>query len=243
MNKITVTTSVMRIFGLFLVLMFGMQNAFATGGSCFGTQKDFDSTLLELYDADIANDGSDAAIIAEIEDKYGDSRAVMVMDMSNFTSLSFAHPFPTLLAHLRHILDDLTDISDDNDGEKIGEIADDLFILFPDVSTALTAAFEMQDHLSAQIANGETIFPDLSVGIGYADKLIRVGNNACIANAWAQEVNFTFGAGEESADDGEILLTADGLGQLENEIGVGNLPPGVDSITPAYTYYHLVNRL
>lgn len=158
-----------------------------------------------------------ADVDARIRATFGETLAVLVMDMAGFSRQTIRHGIIHFLAQI-HRMHALAGPSiEKNGGEVIKYEADNVFALFPDVGQAVSAALDL-DH-AMQAAN--TMLPDEydlhgEFGIGYGDILVVEDD------LYGSEVNLASKLGEDLAERGEILLTesararvADGARQFD----------------------------
>src|SRR5690242_9483248 len=113
-----------------------------------------------------------AEIDAKIEKAFGETLAVLVMDMSGFSRQTIRHGIIHFLAQIHRMHSIATPVVEGNGGEVIKYEADNVFAVFPDVTQAVTAALELDRSL--ELAN--TMLPEEydmhgEFGIGYGEIL------------------------------------------------------------------------
>lgn len=141
---------------------------------------------------------------AEFDAKYLYRKAILVMDLTDFTSSCFNGG--EIRAFLR-ILDAqkiCVPVLREHDAGLIRAFADDLVALFDDVGRSLDAAFEMHRRVqwSAERALAGEKPPRCCIGIGYGD-VYAIGPNL----AMGDEMNRASKLGEDTARGTETLVT------------------------------------
>jgi len=144
-----------------------------------------------------------AAIDEEITKLFGETVAVMVMDMSGFSRQTLRHGIIHFLAQIHRMHSIATPIVERHRGELIKREADNVFAIFSSVDDAVAAAIEMDAGLDA----ANTMLPDEydmygEFGIGYGEILVIENEDL-----FGSEVNLASKLGEDIAERGEILLT------------------------------------
>lgn len=159
--------------------------------------------------------GADIATIdARIWKIFGERRAVLITDMSGFTlrtdKFGITH-FLSLIHRMRALAEP---VILDHDGFLLKAEADNLFVLFRDIPSALLCARAL--HIAAGSYNLDTDADDrihFCIGIGYGDILL-IGDD----DAWGAEINRAFKLGEDTARAGETLLTPDACEKADAEL-------------------------
>lgn len=144
-----------------------------------------------------------AAIDEEITKLFGETVAVMVMDMSGFSRQTLRHGIIHFLAQIHRMHSIAAPIVERHGGELIKQEADNVFAIFSSVDEAVAAAIEMDAGLDA----ANTMLPDEydmygEFGIGFGEILVIEH-----ADLFGSEVNLASKLGEDIAERGEILLT------------------------------------
>jgi adenylate cyclase len=147
-----------------------------------------------------------AQISQDIWRRFGQTQAVLILDMAEFSHL----------AHCQGILEALTGIQDMNalvepeilaqQGRLIKFEADNAFAVFPEVAAAVQAALNI---FAAVAAAGIGV----SIGIGYGDILV-IEDPIGHADFYGDQVNLASKLGEDTARSGELMLTEAAYAQL-----------------------------
>lgn len=152
-----------------------------------------------------------AAIDQEITKVFGETLAVMVMDMSGFSRQTLRHGIIHFLAQIHRMHSIAAPIVERHNGELVKQEADNVFAIFASVEEALAAAVELDAGLDA----ANTMLPDEydmygEFGIGYGQILVIENQDL-----FGSEVNLAAKLGEDIAERGEILLTESAYQQIE----------------------------
>lgn len=163
------------------------------------------SELGRLLDTRNEHPESLTAIDAEIWERFGHTKAVLVLDMCGFSRLTMRHGITHFLSMIRRLGVLVRPVVATTGGRVVKAEADNLFAVFDDMPAALSAARTIQDRLS--VAN--TFLPEdwdlhASIGLGYGPTLL-VGDH----DLFGAEVNVASKLGEDVAGAGEILLSQD----------------------------------
>jgi adenylate cyclase len=147
-----------------------------------------------------------AQISQDIWRRFGQTQAVLILDMAEFSHLS----------HCQGILEALSCIQDMNalvepeilaqQGRLIKFEADNAFAVFPEVAAAVQAALNI---FAAVAAAGIGV----SIGIGYGDILViedPIGHD----DFYGDQVNLASKLGEDTARSGELMITDAAYAQL-----------------------------
>jgi adenylate cyclase len=144
-----------------------------------------------------------AALAAELDARFGETRAVLVLDMSGFsraTRRGEVVPFLLMIHRMKRLA---TPLVEANRGVVVKAQADNLYCLFEDVPSAVTAARAIVAGLeAASAALPETRRLYASIGIGFG-RILNIDEE----DMWGDEVNLACKLGEDIAGRGEILLT------------------------------------
>ena len=157
------------------------------------------------------------AIEAEVRGVFEETRAIMVLDMSGFSSSVLRHGILHFLAKIHEMRSVVMPMVQELGGEIIKYIGDDVMSLFPNVSVALDAARRIIAATHTEcVEDDDPRGFRVAIGIGYGPFLHVPGHDA-----WGSEVNRAFKLGEDIAGSDEILLTRKAYEQLsEDERGV-----------------------
>ena len=153
--------------------------------------------FLALVDRLSAAEGAEKGRIeAEIWSRFGVDRAILALDMSEF-SLSVRRsgilPYVALIRRMQSLT---APIVARHRGEVVKYAADNLIATFDEVADALRTAIA----INGEIASGDAGFR-VSIGIDYGRFILVPGD--CYGDA----VNVACKLGEDVADSGEVLLT------------------------------------
>jgi adenylate cyclase len=139
---------------------------------------------------------------ARIRETFGETLAVLVMDMAGFSRQTLRHGIIHFLAQI-HRMHALAGPSVENHGGEVVKYeADNVYAVFQDVEQAVAAALDLDRAMEA----ADTMLPDEydlhgEFGIGYGEILIVEDD------LFGSEVNLASKLGEDLAQRGEILLT------------------------------------
>jgi class 3 adenylate cyclase len=152
-----------------------------------------------------------AAIDRRICEIFGETHAVMVMDMSGFSRLTIQYGLIHFLAMIHRMHQIALPAIEEHQGEVIKWEADNVFAIFPDVESAIEAAIDILKRFSA----ANTMLRDEmdlygKFGIGYGETLIIERKDL-----YGSEVNLASKLGEDLAQRGEILLTEAAFGKVD----------------------------
>ena len=144
-----------------------------------------------------------ADVDARIDEVFGDTLAVMVMDMSGFCRQTVRYGINHFLAKIHRLHSIAVPVVEQHGGEVIKVEADNVYSVFPDVPQAAAAAADTAGRLEA----ANTMLPEeldmhAEFGIGYGRVLIVEDEDF-----YGTEVNLASKLGEDVAHGGEILLT------------------------------------
>jgi class 3 adenylate cyclase len=183
-----------------------------------GDAEDRDAAALaRLLDDRNEHPESLAEIDAEIWRRFGQTRAVLVLDMCGFSRLTMRYGITHFLAMIRRLATIVRPIITTAGGRVVKTEADNVFATFDDVPAALHAARTI--HANLEAAN--TFLPedwDLHAGIGIGfGPLLVVGND----DLFGSEMNVASKLGEDLAERGEILLSAAAHARLGADATVG----------------------
>lgn len=178
-----------------------------------------------------------AEIDARVAEQFGETHAVLVMDMSGFSRLTIKHGIMHFLAMIHRMNAITIPAIKEHGGEVIKTEADNVFAIFPEVRAAVETAQDINRRLSA----ANTMLPDEmdmhgKFGIGYGEVLI-VENQ----DMFGSEVNLASKLGEDLAAREEILITEAAFARLEQgfaefdevEIAISGLQLLVRKVKPA----------
>ncbi|HEY6187145.1 MAG TPA: adenylate/guanylate cyclase domain-containing protein [Pyrinomonadaceae bacterium] len=178
-----------------------------------------------------------AEIDAKVSEIFGETHAVLVMDMSGFSRLTIQYGIMHFLAMIQRMNAIAVPAIEEHGGEVIKTEADNVFAIFTDVKEAVETAIDINRRLSA----ANTMLPDEmdmhgKFGIGHGEVLIVEGEDL-----FGSEVNLASKLGEDLARREEILLTEAAFGRLETgyvefeeiEMSISGLQLIVRKVRPA----------
>jgi class 3 adenylate cyclase len=153
-----------------------------------------------------------AEIDRRIRDRFGETHAVLVLDMCGFSRLTVRYGITHFLAMIHRLHGMVAPIVAGTGGRVVKTEADNVFAVFPDVAPALEAARAIQRRLAA----ANVFLPkdwDLhaSIGIGYGE-LLMVGGD----DLFGSEMNLASKLGEDVAASGETFLTTAAYDRIEH---------------------------
>src|SRR5262245_16558646 len=177
-----------------------------------------------------------AEIAQNLEDTFGQCKAVLALDMSGFSRTTQQHGIISFLLMIHQMQLICRPCVEQFGGTVIKTDADDLFCLFETVSDAVRASREIITRLNAANA-GLPADRQLYVafGIGYG-RILNIGNE----DIFGDEMNLACKLGEDIAERGEILLTPAAQAEL-NGSGIA-MREGAISISGIHLNYYYVEK-
>lgn len=178
-----------------------------------------------------------AEITKEIEETFGQEKAVLVLDMSGFSRTTQRYGIVAFLLMIHQMKLVARPIVDERRGLIVKADADNLFCLFDTVLDAVEASQEIRSHLNtANLLLPEESRLYISVGIGYG-QILNLGEE----DLYGDEVNLASKLGEDVAQMGDILLTAAAHARLEStDISVREESISISGLT--LVYYSVQDR-
>jgi class 3 adenylate cyclase len=153
--------------------------------------------FLALVDRLSAADGPERSRIeAEIWSRFGVDKALLALDMSEFSLSVRRSGILPYLALIRRMQSLTAPIVASHRGEVVKYVADNLMAVFDDTADALRAALAINDEIRTRDAGFR-----VSIGIDYGRFILVPGD--CYGDA----VNVACKLGEDVAASGEVLLT------------------------------------
>jgi adenylate cyclase len=153
--------------------------------------------------------------VAEIDEKikqvFGETLAIMIMDMTGFSRQTLRYGIIHFLAQIHRMNSIAAPIVSNHGGQLIKQEADNIYAIFPTVEQAVSAAVALDAGLEAantMLANEYDMYGEY--GIGYGEILV-VDNK----DIFGSEVNLASKLGEDVAQRGEILLTESAYKQAD----------------------------
>ena len=183
--------------------------------------------LARLLDARNEHPESLAEIDAEIWQRFGHTRAVLVLDMCGFSRLTMRYGITHFLAMIRRLQTIVRPVIAAGGGHVVKTEADNVFATFDDVPQALATARAIQRSLDA----ANTFLPEdwdlhAAIGIGYGP-LILVGDD----DLFGSEMNIASKLGEDVAGRGEILLSEAARERALGESDATEIPVQLSGLT------------
>jgi adenylate cyclase len=177
-----------------------------------------------------------AELSQNIEDTFGQCRAVLTLDMSGFSRTTQQHGIISFLLMIHQMQLICRPCVEQSGGTVIKTDADNLFCLFDTVADAVKASQEIITRLNAV----NVVLPAdrqlyVAFGIGYG-KILNIGNE----DIFGDEMNLACKLGEDIAERGEILLTPAAMAEL-NGSGIA-MREGAISISGIHLNYYYVER-
>jgi adenylate cyclase len=173
----------------------------------------FQELLLEYAHA------SKGAKMREIEhqlwERFGATKAVLVLDMSGFSLLSRRYGVVHYLSMVRRMQLTAQEVVDGHGGEVVKFEADNCFAAFPDVAAAVSAAIALnQTFHRINLDTADEYDIRIAIGIDHG-RILLIGGPDYFGDA----VNTASKLGEDTANAGEILLTQRAWEQLPQGAG------------------------
>ena len=183
--------------------------------------------LARLLDARNEHPESLAEIDAEIWQRFGRTRAVLVLDMCGFSRLTMRYGITHFLAMIRRLQTIVRPVIAAGGGHVVKTEADNVFATFDDVPQALATARAIQRSLDT----ANTFLPEdwdlhAAIGIGYGP-LLLVGED----DLFGSEMNIASKLGEDVAGRGEILLSSAARERVEAESDATEIPVQLSGLT------------
>jgi class 3 adenylate cyclase len=150
-------------------------------------------------------------IDAQIHEEFCKEVAVVVIDSCGFSRTVRQHGIVNFLARLERLERMISPMIAAHGGRLLRTEADNLFALFQDADSAVELAAEVQR--SVGIANeplpaASEIYVAIGVGFG---RMLLIDDN----DVFGDEMNVACKLGEDLAEQGEVLLTADAFKALK----------------------------
>ena len=144
----------------------------------------------------------------DLEDKiwqmYGKQGAVAIWDMSDFTRITQERGIVYFLSLIEKMKINCQAIIEKHNGVSIRILADDIFAKFDTMNDAINCATDIREWCEDQ----EDI--EMSCGISYGKFLEVRDDENNLVNVFGDPVNKAFRLGEDTADNGEILIDTGG---------------------------------
>jgi class 3 adenylate cyclase len=161
------------------------------------------ANLERLLGEMLARPEAEDELAREIDAQFGETRAVLVLDMSGFSRTTQRRGIVAFLLMIHEMRRIAEPVIEANGGIVVKAEADNLYCLLESVEGAVAAAREVIERLDA----ANLLLPDerrlyASIGIGWGRVL-----NVDERDMYGDEVNLASKLGEDVAERGEILLT------------------------------------
>ena len=153
-----------------------------------------------------------ADITREVDEIFGQDKAVMILDMSGFSRTTHQHGIVPFLLMIHQMQLVACPCVADEGGLLLKAEADNLYCLFDTVTDAVRASQKITRHLNT----ANRLLPEehrlyVSIGIGFG-RILNIEDHDLFGN----EVNLACKLGEDVAKMGDILLTAAAHTQLQD---------------------------
>ena len=153
-----------------------------------------------------------ADISREIDEIFGQDKAVMILDMSGFLRTTYHHGIVSFLLMIHQMQLIACPCVTEEGGILLKAEADNLFCLFDTVADAVRASQKITRHLGA----ANRLLPEesrlyVSIGIGFG-RILNIEDHDLFGN----EVNLACKLGEDIGQMGDILLTSAARAQLQD---------------------------
>ena len=161
------------------------------------------ANLERLLGEMLARPEAEDELAREIDAQFGETSAVLVLDMSGFSRTTQRRGIVAFLLMIHEMRRIAEPVIEANGGIVVKAEADNLYCLLESVEGAVAAAREVIERLDA----ANLLLPDerrlyASIGIGWGRVL-----NVDERDMYGDEVNLASKLGEDVAERGEILLT------------------------------------
>lgn len=160
------------------------------------------SDLLEKYAQ--ARDSEKENVEKEIWELYGTKGAIAIWDMSDFTRITQEKGIVYFLSLIEKMKNNCETIIQKHNGVSIRILADDIFAKFDTMNDAVNCATDIRKWCDEQ----KDI--EMSCGISYGKFLEVKDDENNLVNVFGDPVNKAFRLGEDTADNGEILIDTGG---------------------------------
>jgi class 3 adenylate cyclase len=149
----------------------------------------------------------------KIRETFAETNAIMVLDMSGFSRLTFRYGIIHFLAMIHRMNNIACPVIEEYGGKVVKLDADDIFAVFPEVGKAVDASLDILKRLEA-VNTGLPEELDLyaSIGVGFGEVLNMGGQDM-----FGEQMNLASKLGEDLARRGEIMLTEAAYKQIEGE--------------------------
>ncbi len=204
-------------------------NAIDAGNPPTNSRKALDA----LLDSMIEHPEKHIEIAAEVESRFGQDQATLILDMTGFTRTTRTHGIVSFLLMIHQMHRMTCPSIKTHGGRLIKTEADNLFCLFDTVQAALAAALDIIHRL--EMVN--FVLPEdrhlyASIGIGYG-RILNIENQ----DLFGDEVNLSCKLSEDIASRNAILFTEHAHAQLGERADTTRQEVSISGL--ALVYYEL----
>ena len=154
------------------------------------------------------------AIDARIWSEYGVEMAVLVIDMSQFSTMTQRYGIVHFLSTVIRMRLTAQPVIEKFQGTVVKFEADNCFAIFPDVASAIAASIALvQSVNTGNQAVAEDSGISVSCGVDYGRFLLVDGKDF-----YGSAVNIASKLGEDAARSGEILVTAQAMALVDEKV-------------------------
>jgi len=163
-----------------------------------------DKNLFEALAELLAEDTDPSTRAADLWERYGEERAVMVLDSSGFSRVSEQHGIIHFLSRLVLMRNLVAPVLEEHGYHEFHFQADNIFATFdsPDAAIRAAMAAHRTVHRDNLMLTDEEPFR-VCIGIGFG----RLLYSETLEGYFGEEMNLASKLGEDVADGGETLIT------------------------------------
>ena len=207
-----------------------MSNAETTEPLKRNSQAHLDRLLQQMLD----QPEREAELTREVEEQFGETRAVLVLDMSGFSRTTQLRGIVAFLLMIHRMRQIVTPVIEAHGGLVIKAEADNLLCLLNSVADAVAAARALIQHLNTENATcGGDRQIYVSIGIGWG-RVLNIDED----DLFGDEVNLASKLGEDLAGRSEVLLTPAAQAQAA-EAGIATREAAASISGLPLTYHRL----
>ena len=155
---------------------------------------------------------------SEIWQRYGETRAILVLDSTGFSRVAQSHGVVHFLSRLAKMRKQLGDVINGFEPVELKYEADNIFAYFSDLNAAIRASSAAHESMSK---NGLMLTDDepfrVCIGIGYG-QLLYGGSEE---GYFGDEMNLASLLGEDTAGAGETIITQAAYESADSELLAG----------------------
>jgi class 3 adenylate cyclase len=194
------------------------------GGLRRNSQAQLDRLLQQMLD----EPEREADLTREVETQFGETRAILALDMSGFSRTTQLRGIVAFLLMIHRMRQIVTPVIEAHGGLVVKAEADNLYCLLETVEAAVNAARELIEKLEGDNqACGDDRQIYVSIGIGWG-AILNIDED----DLFGDEVNLASKLGEDLAGRSEVLLTqaaqvqaqAAGIRTRESSASISGLP-------------------